>query len=234
MGGAEGLFQEPDADAVHAADITQGRGGPGLPLNHLGKRASRTGTIQPSCTSPAVAWSRNAFWSRLEVPCSAGRVSYARPKAASTFRACLGSKRSTAATFRCDRSISRSRMKRVAAIQKSSRTRQRAWTCSPSHCRSAATSPVPSSRLAGATARTGRGPGSPCDAGGVSDPAQECECLDQSGSPGQSGNTLRRPRRRPASVSPAVASTYTGVTCAASRGSSPAFTSDDLPHPDGP
>ena len=33
-------------------------------------------------------------------------------------------------------------MNRVAAIQKSSRTRQSAWTCSPSHCRSAATSSV--------------------------------------------------------------------------------------------
>ena len=43
------------------------------------------------------------------------------------------------------RSISRSRMNRVAAIQKSSRTSTIAWTCSPSHCRRAATSSVFSS-----------------------------------------------------------------------------------------
>ena len=47
------------------------------------------------------------------------------------------------------RSISSSRMNRVAAIQKSSRTRTIAWRCSPSHCRRAATSSVFSSpRLA--------------------------------------------------------------------------------------
>ena len=33
-------------------------------------------------------------------------------------------------------------MNRVAAIQKSSRTMTIAWTCSPSHCRRAATSSV--------------------------------------------------------------------------------------------
>ena len=36
--GAEGLFQEGDADALGAADLAQGRRRPGLPLDHLGEQ----------------------------------------------------------------------------------------------------------------------------------------------------------------------------------------------------
>ena len=54
----------------------------------------------------------------------AGNLSYARPKAANTLRACSGSKRSTSALFSPSSSrISKSCMKRLAATQKSSRTR---------------------------------------------------------------------------------------------------------------
>ena len=79
-------------------------------------------------------------------PDFSGSLPNARPNAASTFLAWSRSKRSTAAVFwPCTRSISSSRMNRVTAIQKSSRTMTTHCTRPPSHCRRACTSSVFSS-----------------------------------------------------------------------------------------
>ena len=112
-------------------------------------------------------------------------------------------------------------MNRVAAIQKSSRTRQSAWRCSPSHCRSAATSSVPSF----AAAREEP----------LLELVEHQEHLALRGGPNGCASGMRAPRSsrsrraaretpcagprsRLASVSAAVASTYTGLTWCAKQG----------------
>ncbi len=115
----------------------------GLPFIISAKRASRTEITLPSCARPA-RLDPGTFaarsWSRQR---SRGSRPSARPKWARTVRAWSRSKRSTAAEFWPSTSgTSRLRMKRVAAIQKSSRTMTMHCTRPPSHCRRAWTSSV--------------------------------------------------------------------------------------------
>ncbi len=150
-----------------------------------------------------------------------------------TFCAWSTSNRSTVAKF-CPSRIrfSSSRMNRDAAMEKSSRTITTACSLPPSHCRKALISSVCSSV---------RWAWSHCS-NWSSTITTLCPSLRRSrakvsASPrslGRSGNFVLSPRRMRVSVSSGVASTYTARTFLDKRGINPAFTSDDLPHPEGP
>ena len=99
-------------------------------------------------------------------------------------------------------------MNRVAAIQKSSRTITTAWTCSPSHCRSAATSSVSVSlRLANSHCSNWSSTSSTFWPDRRPRPRRSAASVSTSPSPAaRSGHALRRPRSSRASVSSGVAS----------------------------
>src|SRR5205807_922618 len=101
-------------------------GSHGLPLTISANRLRRTGMTLASRASPATARPRKSSCAEAGSP--SGNAPNARPNAASTLRAWRGSNRSTAAELWPSTSgTSSSRMKRVVAIQKSSRTRTSAW-----------------------------------------------------------------------------------------------------------
>ena len=104
-----------------------------FPLNISANSVKRTEITLPSCVKPATASSIN-FCCGFESSPVAGNSPYARPKAINTRWACLTGNKSTAAEFTPSKiGISSSRIKRVAAIQKSSRTIMIACKREPSH-----------------------------------------------------------------------------------------------------
>ena len=90
-------------------------------------------------------------------------------------------------------------MNRVAAIQKSSRTSTIAWTCSPSHCRRAATSSVFSSpRLAWShCSNWSRTSSTFCPDGKHATPSHVRQRIDQPQSSGQFGTRLAQALEQP-------------------------------------
>ena len=240
VGGAEGLFEEGDADALGAADVLQGRRGPGLALDHLGEQRQphrddlavlgQPGDrlIQERLAGPAV--SSDGLLGQDAVGPAERRQHLAGVQQVEEI-----DQRPSSRPRR--RRISRSRMNRVAAIQKSSRTMTIAWTCSPSHCRRAATSSVSSSlRRAKSHCSNWSRTSSTFSPGRRTRPRRSAASAStRSSAGGQVGAGLAQapaaagprsprasPRRRPA------------ARPCASRGSKPALTSDDLPQPDGP
>src|SRR5436305_509921 len=96
----------------------------------------RTGLPLGNAGVPLAARARNSFCPLAGAP--SGSRPNARPNAASTLRAWSRSKRSTRALLCPSASLtSSSRMNRLTASQKSSRTSSRACTWPPSHCRRA-------------------------------------------------------------------------------------------------
>ena len=111
----------------------------GLPLIISANSVKRTEITLPSCDKPATDSSIN-FSCAVERSPVAGNSPYARPNAVSTRCACRKGNKSTTAEFTPSKiGISNARIKRVAAIQKSSRTMIIACNRSPSHWRSACT-----------------------------------------------------------------------------------------------
>ena len=126
-------------------------------------------------------------------------------------------------------------MNRVVDIQKSSRTRIRHWTFAPSHCRSARTSWLLSMLAVACSHCSNWSSTSKTLRPSVTRPSRSCARASASDASAASrGMCFRSVFSSRSSVSLGVASTKMGSTCAARRGSRPAFTSDDLPQPEGP
>ena len=105
----------------------------GFPLNISANSVKRTEITFPSCAKPVTASSINFFCDSESSPLS-GNSPYARPNAVSTRCAWRNENKSTTAEFvPSNNGISNSRIKRVAAIQKSSRTIIIACKCAQSH-----------------------------------------------------------------------------------------------------
>ncbi len=126
-------------------------------------------------------------------------------------------------------------MNRVVDIQKSSRTRIRHCTFAPSHCRRARTSWLLSMFVVLCSHCSNWSSTSSTFWPSVTWPSRSCARTSASdASLARPGMCLRSALSSRSSVSLGVASTKMGSTCAARCGSRPAFTSDDLPQPEGP
>ena len=145
--GAEGLFEERDAHALGAADLPQGGRGPGLALDHLGEQGQphRDDLAVLGQTCDGLVEERLLSVVRSPSVLRQGPVGPAEGRQHLRGMARVEQIDEATCSRPSTRRISRSRMNRLAASQKSSRTITSAWTCSPSHCRRAATSSVFSS-----------------------------------------------------------------------------------------
>ena len=99
-GGAEGLLQERHADALGPAHLLQGRQRPGPALHHLGEQSQADANHlallgQPENGLPEEELLVPGYFARIR----AGNSANARPNAASTFSAWPAGKRSTAREF---------------------------------------------------------------------------------------------------------------------------------------
>ena len=235
----ERLVEETDADADEPAQVAEGLGRPGAVLDHLGEQRQADGRDRrrPGVII-ATARSMNVRCSSLGSP-RAGRGASRTPRrsAASTFRACAGGKRSTAAAFSPSTTgTSSCRMNRPVAIQKSTRTMSERLepiaVALPQGAGPARPPGRPSWRAA--TARTGPArSGASTRAGAPSlggPPRGPRPAWRRGRSPGTPVGSGRGAAARGRSSPPRRSRSTRG----ASRGSSPALTIDDLPQPDGP
>ena len=238
-GGTERLFQKRHAHALGTADFLQRGGVHGLPFIISANRASRTQMTLPSSAKPGDRLIQEGLLSLVISPRLLGQVAESPPECRQHFSGMARIEeidRRRCSAF--DKSTSSSRMKRVAAIQKSSRTMTMHWTRPPSHCRRACDQfgVFVAPAWHAAIARTGRGRSAlSCRAEYLALVAVPPAIL--------SGSSCLR--RCWTALPQSMQQTGFGffrcgfdvnrqITSSESRGNSPALTSDDLPQPDGP